>query len=141
MYQNLRIFLGRTTLTHITIDDAYLSDVLIQFSDVSTLPSIISFRMSLLTSPHSLVGQAGLDILSRLFPRLVKLQLTIRPDVEEDGAYAPKVWMMIQVLVFLAELLSAADTILPSVRPRRLASQHPSLSLAGMGLHEEIWQH
>ncbi|KAJ7922519.1 hypothetical protein B0H13DRAFT_1982841 [Mycena leptocephala] len=95
------------TLTRITVEAASpCSKLLAELRGVTALPNISSLTVRFITSSENHFGQAQVDALFTLFPRLTELQLTLYPDVEEDGLFTP------QPTTFLKML--AASTLLPS---------------------------
>jgi hypothetical protein len=90
-YGNLHIFVERPTLTHISTDARSWTRFRTELRGVTALPNITSLSVAIDTSSENLFGQAEVDALFTLFPRLTKLELTLRPDVEEDGGFTPQV--------------------------------------------------
>jgi hypothetical protein len=90
--ENLYIFVKRPTLTRITVEAASpCSKLLAELRGVTALPNISSLTVRFITSSENHFGQAQIDALFTLFPRLTELQLTLYPDVEEDGLFTPQV--------------------------------------------------
>ncbi|KAJ7838210.1 hypothetical protein B0H14DRAFT_1089448 [Mycena olivaceomarginata] len=105
-YENLHIFVQRSTLTHITLDTGYpFRNLLTELQNVNTLPNITSLTARFTSSAQAVFGGAELDTLFMMFPRLTALQLTIMPDAEEDGGFTPQATALLPTL--------AASPLLP----------------------------
>ncbi|KAJ7444990.1 hypothetical protein B0H11DRAFT_2088094 [Mycena galericulata] len=103
-YLNLHIFAHRTTLTHITLDSWFpFSNVLTELQGMVSLPNITSLTARFTSAAPSAAsensfGEAEIDALLTLFPRLTVLELTLMPDAEEDGRFAPQATSFLRML-------------------------------------------
>ncbi|KAJ7922511.1 hypothetical protein B0H13DRAFT_2317342 [Mycena leptocephala] len=111
-YENLQIFVQRPTLTHIAIDaSSPCSKLLTELRGVTALPNISSLTVRFLTSSENLFGQAQVDALFTLFPRLTELQMTLYPHVEEDGRFTPLPTTFLKMLAAAAILPSTLESL------------------------------
>jgi hypothetical protein len=91
-YENLHIFVQRPTLTHIAVDGGFPCNKLLgELRGFAALPNIVSLSVRFNTSSENVLGEAEVNELFTLFPRLKELQLGLYPDAEEGGAFAPEV--------------------------------------------------
>ncbi|KAJ6626429.1 hypothetical protein B0H10DRAFT_1999159 [Mycena sp. CBHHK59/15] len=103
-YRNLHIFAQRTTLTHITLESGFpFCNILMELQGVVSLPNITSLTARFASAAPSAAsensfGKAEIDALFTLFPRLTVLKLTLMPDAEEDGGFAPQPTSFLRML-------------------------------------------
>ncbi|KAJ6559563.1 hypothetical protein B0H19DRAFT_1260272 [Mycena capillaripes] len=110
-YENLHIFVQRQTLTHITTNVSSSTKFLTELRGVAALPNITSLTVAFDTSSENLFGQAEVDALFTLFPRLTKLELTLRPDVEDDGGFTPQPTAFFKMLAATALLPATLQSL------------------------------
>ncbi|KAF7348711.1 hypothetical protein MVEN_01390000 [Mycena venus] len=111
-YQNLHIFVQRTSLTHITLESGYpFRNLLPELHGVTALRNITSLTARFSTSVEDMFDEAEINTIFTFFPCLSELQLSLLPDAEDDGGFTPQATSFLQMLATMTSLPSTLKSL------------------------------